>query len=436
MTTRFWNPTYHRFAIRHPWLWHPGRARWEEQRGGPEIGGNKMLPGMEPSLFSPYIAAGTIWQRDVSAMPLHTDSAAMAQWMWTQTPTRFNNENGGASGAFGSKTGFNTSAFGTHPIATVVVDSTDPYCHFQYMDNAVMPNTTGATSAQAVAEGAAMIGGRIPMPYGFTPALNGDRGMAIYDKGTGILREWFGVLPVADKPGHWTHTTGGYSIAKPHFEDWPETNYPTQLQNGSSAVVLMHNSVGFVGIDEVRRGRIDHALAFTMANAEAGEPASWPGVWSDGKFPKPTWSGWAENGGASGPWPGPSPRHGQWGRVKPTVDPNYNPTTGRPYNPLTRLLIVAAKAYGLCGTDTNAFVHAFNGESGNREKAIRGIDPWASGGELATLLNPADPSVAFDVSDFPWDQTQWAPFDWGRPDPDFKLRPGEISVNYPHGGPA
>jgi hypothetical protein len=415
------DPAAYRWRTRYPWLWSAARSTWEEQRGG------SSLPGMHlPSMFDPYMGEGTIWQRDVSSMPLHAQSATMAAWMWSETPTRFASCAGAASGAFGSKTGFNTSSFGTHPIPACIVDSTEPGCRFQYMDSVAGPNMT-------TAEVDALLKGPLPWPTGFAPAHMGDRGLALYDLGTGILREYFGVLPVTDKPGHWTAATGGFSLAKPWLEDFVETNYATQLQAGSSAVVLMHNSLGFVGIDEVRRGHIGHALAFTMANATCGKPASWPGVWSDGKFPNASWSGWAENGGANGPYPGDSPRHGQWGRLPASVDPDFNPSTGLPYNPLTRLLIEAAKTYGLCGTDTNAFVHAFNGESGNREKALYGVDPWAASGELAQILNPSDPSTAFVVSDFPWNLTQWAPFDWGRPNPDFRLRPGENSYYEPHG---
>jgi hypothetical protein len=281
------------------------------------------------------------------------------------------------------------------------------------------------------AEANAMLKGAIPWPYGLVPPTGGDKGIMIMDQNTGITREYFGCAPVANKPGHWTATTGGYSVARPGFPDGPGINYATQYV-GSNAVVRMHNVLGQIGIDEVRQGQIRHALGFTMANAIGGVPASWPALASDGKFPDATWSGWAENGGANGPYPGPSPRHGQWGRLSSAADPWYNPRTKLPYNPLTRLLINAAKTYGLVGTDTNAWAHAFNTESGVREKLYTGTDPWTASGELATLLKPESPSTAFDVSDFPWDLTEWAPVDWGRPNPDFMLRAGEFFNYEPH----
>lgn len=420
MTTRIWDAAARRWRIPRIRRWSTSRSAWEEHRsaapGGVEVA----------SMFSPYIGAGTIWQRDVSDMPLAHNSAALATWMWEETPTPYRSSMGASSGAFGSKTAFNTSAYGTQPIAACVVDSTDPNCRWQFMASVSGPGMTDEARD-------AILKGWLPWPTGMNPALNGDRGLAIYDKGTGILREYFMVQPVPNKPGHWTAGTGGYSLAQPHFEGLAETNYPTQLAGGSSAVALMHNSLGFVGIHDIRVGKIDHALAFTMANATAGVEASWPAVWSDGKYPPASWSGWDENGGTGhGPYPGDSPRHGQWGRLPMSVDPSFNPRTGLPYNPLTRLLIDAAQRYGLVGTDTNAWCHAFNGESGNLEKAIHGVDPWVGTGELATLLNPTSPATAFSVGDFPWDLTEWAPVDWGRPNPDFRLRPSEVFPYDPH----
>lgn len=431
MTTRIWNAAVQRWTVAHPRAWSPTRTAWERDRGGNPYPG---MEGMGSVLWPRYLGEGTIWKRSVASMPLHAQSATMAAWMWSESPTRFKTCTGTASGAFGSRTSFNTSTFGTHPIVTVLVDSTDPLCHFQNIDSASLPETRNDTSANNTASKNALLLGKVPWPVGLVPPTAGDKALAIFDLGTGIVREYFGLTAVANKPGHWTATTCGFSIAPLHFKDWGVTNYPTQLQNGSSAVALVHNALGQIGIDEIRQKKIDHALGFTMANATCSKPASWPAVWSDGKFPGSTWSGWAENGGANGAYPGDSPRHGQWGRLPSTVNPMLNPRTGLPYNPLTRLLIDAAKTYGLVGTDTNAWAHAFNAESGNREKMFTGVDPWTASGELATWLRPESPSTAFDVSDFPWDLTQWAEFDWGRPNPDHRLRPDEFSIWEPHGG--
>jgi hypothetical protein len=396
---------------------------WEQQQ-------TAKFPGMViRSIFDKdqYLGRNTIWGRFVHDMPLAANSAALANWMATLSPTPYNSCAGGASGAFGQRTSLNTSSFGTVPIVSCVMDSTDPDCHFQYMDSCAGP---GMTTAEATA----MLTGRIPWPLGLLPPVAGDKGFCIFDVGTGITREYFGTAPVANKPGHWTATVGAYSVAEPHFPYGPGINYATQYK-GSNAVVRMHNVLGQIGISEVRAGEINHALGFTMANATCGVAASYPALASDGKFPASTWSGWLENGGAAGPYPGNSPRHGQWCRLPLTVDPLFNPVTSKPYNPLTQMIIRAAQTYGMVGTDTNAWAHAFNGEPANREMLITGgSDPWATNGELATLLDPAALSTALNVNDFPWELTEWAVVDWGRPNPDFMLRSGETSVFEPHGG--
>ena len=125
-----------------------------------------------------------------------------------------------------------------------------------------------------------------------------------------------------------------------------------------------------------------------------------------------------------------SPVHGQWGRLAADVNPWFNPKTGLPYNPMTRLLIVAAKKYGIVGTDTNAFCHAFNFEDGQTEKAFTGVDPWdvektrILADRVSTTAVDGSMLNAFSVKDFPWDRTEWAPRDWGRPDVDFTPREG------------
>lgn len=395
MTSRMWQATPGRWLAVEPCVHRQGQ--WVTMDADRHPG------AVFESMFEPdYLGKGTIWQRDVSAMPLAANSAQMAQWMWDKTPTPW------GSGAFGAKTSLNTSSFGTQPIAAYLVDSSHPRCRYQVMEASA---GVGVTQDEV----RAFLTGPIPWPSFALPAQNGDRALALYDIATGIMREYFMVQPVSGKPGHWRSSAGGYSVTTPGLRQLATTNYATQLQKGSSAVACMHNPLGFIGIAEVRRGHIDHALAFTTANFAAAMPPSWPAKLSDGKAPRD-----------QQPF---SPTHGQWARLSASVDPSYNPRTGLSYNPLTQLLIRAAKTYGLVATDTNAWCHAFNAESGIQEKALFGRDPWQPGGELARLLRPDDPGRAFDVSDFPWDQTEWAPVDWGRPRPDFSLRPGEY---WPH----
>ncbi|WP_052207371.1 hypothetical protein [Sinomonas humi] len=347
------------------------------------------------SLFDPYIAKGTVLTREVrgSSMPLTARSAGHAEWMAA---------NINAGSGFGP-TSINTSGAGTHPIAVYVVDSTAPHCEWQFVQSA----PAGAGHDQALVTQYCV--GPIPLPAWVAAPSQGDRGLALYDLGTGIMREYFYFQQVPGKPGNWTATTAGVSLAKPDLADLPLTNPGVQLRTGSNAVVGMHNTLGFLGIAELLHGEITHAVAFTCANM--GKGYSWPARGGDGISTDPD-----------------APVEGQWCRLPEAVDPDYNPITKAPYNPLTRLIIKAFKRYGGFASDKNLLVHAFNGEHGGQWKHLYGSDPWARGGILEKLYggtwnSPRSPG--FNVNDFPWHLTEWAPVDWGRPNPDFWLRPGE-----------
>lgn len=397
-------------------------------------------PAMVPDAFHPdnSILQNTIWRRDVSNMPLAENSAAMAQWMWDKTPDPWGTKwhLGTPNGGWGAKTSLNTSRSGTQPIAAYVVDSTHPSAEYAWMECRSDGMTTlgwDATLLDGVPRQNtardSILSGRIPLPKGALPAIGGDEGMALYDIGTGIWREYFNTRgPLKDRTGPngepvYTASVGGWSVNKPG-RDISSTNFATQTQSGQSAIACMHNSLGFIHPDEVRAGAIEHALAFTFGavacssverNAQGQitrkfSTPSWPAAGSDAKAPP-----------EERPF---SPTHGQWARVDPNLDPMHNPRTNRPFNPLTRLLIRAAQKYGLVGTDTNGWCHAFNGHSGVPEMLYMGKtkDPWELGGEVTLSLSPDNPNQALDVSDFPWDHTQWAPVDWGRPDIDFYVR--------------
>lgn len=376
-----------------PKMWDASTAQWK--------GSTDNRPDLEGALpvtpFDPYIAKGTVLTRDVrgSAMPLWERSSAAATWMDV-------NLNAGGHGGYG-RTTLNNDYFGTVPIATYIVDSSSPHMTWQTMESA---RAGAGYSNKLVAEYCV---GQIPMPSWAKPALDGDRGLAIYDVATGIMREYFYAIP-GSGPGKWEAGTAGVSLAKPWFKDLPSTNYGMQLTTGSSAVVGMHNPLGFVGISELLQGQINHAIAFTCADMQIG--VSWPGTGFDGGQTDPD-----------------APRQGQWCRLPMSVDPKNDPKTGFPYKPITQILIRAFQRYGAFASDHNQFVHAFNGENGTQwQKIFGGPNPW--------YRHPTDPSLSgvlakryesFDVGDFPWHLTEWAPVDWGRPNPDWVLRRGQLA---------
>ena len=404
-----------------------------------------------------YLGKGTILQRDITNMPVHPDSGKMSEWMDRWSP--FGPSGGWALG--GDKTGLNTSSFGTQPIHAYVVDSTHPDCYFQNLD---------ATAASTPTEEIDLyMKGKFPFPSWATGARNGDYGCAIYDKGTGIMREVFMFRRKTDAQGNEILDSwgggGGYSIASPGLKNLATENYALQQRRGISNVAGMHNSLGFIGISEVLNKKIEHALCFTAATSWSvawtpeellaerrailasgksmptnwpnqqshGHRFSWPARAGDGKaeryIPESTWT---LAGGQSKTYTGQNlhitPMHGQWGRLPKSVDPWFNPRTGRPYYPLTRLLIEAAQNYGLTPTDTNLFIPAFNAEQGRTWEHMYGADPWKADGLIDRFLRDpwqASPGSGIAVGDFPWHLVEWATEDWGRPSPDWNIRPGE-----------
>lgn len=394
------DPSSHRWRWTEPNTYHPGTGKWT----------NDPLPAspsaFRGSLFWPhYVAEGTVLTRDVrgSAMPLSAKSAEHAAWMEANALYT-------AGGAWGSKTSLNTSAYGTEPIAVYVVDSTAPGCDWQYVDSV----SAGAGHSQAEVD--VFCKGRIPLPMWVAPPPAGDKGLALYDLGTGIMREYFLFQPVLGTSGHWIAGTGGYSVARPGLVGLAETNFGVQLRAGSSAVVGMHNALGFLGIAELMAGQVNHAVAFTCSNMGIG--ASWPSRGADGLSTDPN-----------------SPKEGQWCRLPAALDPLNSPSTGKPYNPLTQVIIRAFQKYGGFASDKNLWVHAFNGENGRTWKQNHGKDPWYRDGAdgtgksdgILTQMYGSDATRSIDVSDFPWHLTEWAPVDWGRPSPDFWLRPWQIT---------
>ncbi|MBO1753944.1 hypothetical protein [Allobranchiibius sp. CTAmp26] len=310
-------------------------------------------------LWYPYVGNGTVFTRSVASMPLATNSAAMA----TRMPTLPNNP-------YGVITSLNTTSYN---IPTYVVDSTVAGCPF---------TTMTASNAAAGSTLAAHVNGRIPLPPYATPAGGGDSSMAVYDRGSGIMREYFLCRKQSD--GTWTAATGGYYVAAPRFTNLPTANYSMELTEGSSAVVAMLNPLLQVGISEARRGEIGHALDFTISNARSGV-VSWPAKQSDGTDSNVN-----------------TPAEGQWFRFPPTLNLD---TLG--LRPFTLLLARAVQKYGGMAGDKNLFCHAFNVEHPATEIQRTGSNPWET--DIKAKYG------SLDVGDFPWARTQWAPVSWGKP---------------------
>lgn len=362
-----------------------------------------------------YPGEGTVLQRDITNMPLDDKSEEYAVFMDAVTPFTPN-------GAWGGRTSLNTSSFGTQPIHAYIVDSTHPDATFKTWRG----TSTGVSDFVRPFIDTYMRG-EVPQPSWAIPAQNGDRGIAIYDVGTGIMREMFMAREGVYDGG------GGVSLNTPGLRNLKFDNYALQQTTGLSNVAGMHNSLGFIGISEAIAGEINHALCFTAASLrmlddDGNNIISWPARGSDGKLERFMKSHPLYNPARTA-WTGPTvtPTHGQWGRVRSDYDPTVNHKTGKKNPKFVQMVIRAAQKYGIVATDTNLWVHAFNAEQGVAWKNAYGEDPWAYGGLIQRMYMDED-TGEFDLGmgAFPWDKTEWAPIDWGRPSPDFNIRPGDL----------
>ena len=450
---RTFNTVAKRWEFVNSYGWEDQGKAWVEVMRGDQD--NAVLLNAFDHEAGTYLGKGTVLQRDISKMPVDPDSDAMNAWVKAWTPF-------GPAGAWGGPSSLNTSAWGTQPIHMYVVDSTHPDTNWRTFGTASTAIQTPSVEIDTYMRG------KIAMPDWAVPAQNGDHGMSVYDVGTGIMREWFMCQQQAD--GTWGGG-GGYSVNTPGLMNLAQDNYGLQQRRGLSNVAGMHNSLGFIGIQEVLAGKIEHALCVTFGAAwsltktkdevmaeyaafqAAGKtpPAnwpdgprrvSWPARGADGKaeryIPESTWG--VGSGSKNFTGDHRSPTHGQWGRLKASVDPMHNPKTGKPYSYLVRLAIEAAKKYGIVGTDTNLWTNAFNAEQGRTWKHYYGMDPWSpyNGGEgvIPKLITAQDAKYEGGLGSwetFPWDQMEWAPIDWGRPSPDTNLRPGERKPWYAPG---
>lgn len=320
-------------------------------------------------LFDPmnYIARGTVFTRSVANMKVAANSSEIAANMPTLDDQVRKAHN---------KTGFpdwlttstNTDSYN---IPIYVTDSRVAGCPTQNFKTLGFGYDTPT-----------MLNGAIPCPdpnYA-GPAYGGDQEFALFDRGTGIMREFYGA---EYKNGMWQCQFGGWSVANPDFVDLAHTNPQMKLVWGSSAVVKMHNSLSHIGMRELRAGVINHAISFTMPDGAPG--ASWPATGSDG--------GWTASA---------APHEGQWFRVPQHVD-----VEALDVSPYTRLLLRSLQIFGGYFDDHNVVDFAAKIEN-----------PFTvPGGTQETLIDPLVSQFGYgvrveDINDMPWNIMEFAEVDW------------------------
>ena len=194
------------------------------------------------------------------------------------------------------------------------------------------------------------------------------------------------------------YSSGGFMAGIPNFGGLGENNYWLNLASGTSSVVGMANENTQIGIDELRRGKIEHALSVTFPNYQRG--ASFPAKMADGnidatKYPE-------------------APHAGQRWRLPANFDTDgYLRSIGLDGDKILRMQIEAAKEYGGIVTDRNLATIAFNFESGwsyapaAREGKNIYTDETVEGGWLKKMFDQHQGNGAF-----PWQAVQWMPVNY------------------------
>ncbi len=141
---------------------------------------------------------------------------------------------------------------------------------------------------------------------------------------------------------------------------------------------------GTIGIEDVRRGSIDHAIALHI-------PA--PGKWQEFSYPAQRSDGYDTS----------AARVPEGTRLR--LDPNLNVDT-LGLNPVAKMIARAAQKYGFIVTD-KAGCTAVVAESPAAVVAATGVDPWKS-------LLGGTPTYSV-MKGFPWAKLQALPKDYGKP---------------------
>lgn len=195
------------------------------------------------------------------------------------------------------------------------------------------------------------------------------------------------------------YSSGGFMTGIPNFGGLGENNYWLNLASGTSSVVGMANENTQIGIDELRRGKIEHALSVTFPNYQRG--ASFPAKMADGnidttKYPE-------------------APHAGQRWRLPKNFDTEgYLRSIDKTDDEILRMQIEAAKEYGGIVTDRNLATIAFNFESGwsyapaAREGKNIYMDETVENGWLKKMFDKHTGGNAA----FPWQAVQWMPVNY------------------------
>lgn len=208
----------------------------------------------------------------------------------------------------------------------------------------------------------------VPIPGDAKAAVRPDRHMTIWQPATDMLWEFFGARKLSDG---W-HADWGGAIRRVSKSPGYYTSraWPGATRNWGATASSLPVIGGTMLLDELRSGRVDHALALNVPAARA-ETFSWPAQRTDGDGP-PT-----------------ALPEGARLRLDPTVD-----IRALHLPKLTRMIAVAAQRYGLVVRD-----QTHNGISFFAENPVQ-----FGGNPYRRYFRGRTPQQM--LANFPWDRLQ------------------------------
>jgi len=214
----------------------------------------------------------------------------------------------------------------------------------------------------------------VPLPADATPNPGNDAALAVVSPATHELWEFWRLKQV---DGQWQACWGG------HIAD-TRTN-PGYFEDGFGASASgLAGTAGAVHIQDVRAGRIDHALTLAIPGTAGWKEVSWPAQRSDG------------SSSSTSPI-----KMGTRLRLPASVD-----VDALGLSRIGTLVAHAAQDYGLVVSEKAGTV-SIGAESGALEERVTGTNPWNG-------FLDGQPSYSV-LKGFPWKDLVALPFDYGKP---------------------
>jgi len=220
----------------------------------------------------------------------------------------------------------------------------------------------------------------VPTPPDLIASKGTDASVAIYQPSTDTYWDFW--RAEKDAAGHWSACWGGKIE---HYSRNPG-NFANPL--GATATGLPFGAFT-VRIDELRRGRIDHALNLVTVRTKAG-CHSWPATRDDGNTE-----------GAH------LPCEGQRFRLDPTFD------VSTLTSPVARTMARAMQEYGLILTDKGGALVTYAEDPRPAMARNGGVDPYIALMDPDNLV-PDGSEKYYALYDVPVDRLQALPVDYGR----------------------